>query len=98
MNMRFGENDAPFIWTSGTKKLNSKINHLPSYFGGEMGRGMEKCEKSTLMLEFLDQCGRNLDHCVAPDIDTQSLQCIPPVSMPSFTPKHEEVNVEFETV
>jgi hypothetical protein len=51
------------------KKPIQKFNHLPTYFGGESqkwGAGMEKCANKALMLEFLDRCGRNLDHCVAP--------------------------------
>jgi hypothetical protein len=27
---------------------------------------MEKCGNKALMLKFIDRCGRNLDHCVAP--------------------------------
>jgi hypothetical protein len=54
MNIRFGAKRAPFIRTSGAKNPIRKFDHLPPYFGGEMGRGMEKCGKKALMLEFLD--------------------------------------------
>jgi hypothetical protein len=52
MNMRFRAKDVPFIRTSGSKM--------------KRGEGMEKCGNKALMLEYLDRCGRNLDHCVAP--------------------------------
>jgi hypothetical protein len=44
-NIRFGAKDASFIQTSGTKDPIWKFNHLPPYFGGEMGRGYGKCGK-----------------------------------------------------
>jgi hypothetical protein len=58
MNIRFGAKDAPFIRTSGTKNPIRKFNHLPLYFGGEMGRGMEKCGKKAQMLEYLGSYDR----------------------------------------
>jgi hypothetical protein len=61
MNMRFKQK---MLHSSGhrAKKTpeNSTIFPAP-YFGGELGRGMEKCGNKALMLEFLDRCGRILD-------------------------------------
>jgi hypothetical protein len=66
MNHQFGAKDAPFIRTPGSKNPIRKFNHLPPYFRGAMGRGMEKCRKKAVMLEFLNWCGRYLDPCIAP--------------------------------
>jgi hypothetical protein len=46
MDLRFGAKDAPFIRTSGTKNPIRKFNHLPPYFGGEMGREYGKYGKT----------------------------------------------------
>jgi hypothetical protein len=64
--MRFGAKDAPFIRTSGTKNPFENSTIFPLILGVKWGRGMEIFGKKALMLEFLDRCGRNLDHFVAP--------------------------------
>jgi hypothetical protein len=66
IGLRFEAKDVPFIQTSGSENLIRKFNHLPPILRLKWGGGMEKCGSKALMLEFLDRCGRNLDHCVAP--------------------------------
>jgi hypothetical protein len=59
LDIRFGAKDAPFIRTSGTKNPIRKFNHLPPYFGGEMGRGYGKCgEKKTLKFDYFGSYDR----------------------------------------
>jgi hypothetical protein len=53
-NIQFGAKDAPFIRTSGTKNPIRKFNHLPPYFGDEMGSGYGKCgKKNALKFDYL---------------------------------------------
>jgi hypothetical protein len=58
MDIRFGAKNAPFIRTSGTKNPIRIFNHLPPYFGGEMGRGMENVEKNALNFDYLGRYER----------------------------------------
>jgi hypothetical protein len=89
MNIRFGAKHAAFIRTSGAKKPIRKFKHLPPYFGGEMGSGYEKMRKQGANVRISRPMWQESRPCCSPDIDTQSLHCITPVSMPLFTPKHE---------
>jgi hypothetical protein len=58
INIRFGAKDAPFIRTSGTKKLHPKIQPSSPHFGGEMGRGMENVGKNALKIDYLGRYDR----------------------------------------
>jgi hypothetical protein len=61
MNIRIRAKDVPFIRRSGTKKFKKtirKFNHLPPYFGGEMGRGYGKCGKNALKFDYLGRYRR----------------------------------------
>jgi hypothetical protein len=58
-NIRFGAKDAPFIRTSDTKKNIRKFNHLPPYFGSEMGSGYGKCGKNALKFDYLGRYERH---------------------------------------
>jgi hypothetical protein len=58
MNIQSGAKDAP---SSGhrAKKTHPKIQPSSPILGVKWERGMEKCGKNALMLEYVGQCGRN---------------------------------------
>jgi hypothetical protein len=60
MNIRFEAKHAPFIWTPGAKKTSKNSTIFPPILGVKWGGDMKNVEKNELMLEYLDQCGRNL--------------------------------------
>jgi hypothetical protein len=98
MNTRLKIKHAPFIGTPGTKKRIRKFNHLPPYFGHEMGSGYGKMRKNALMLEFLDRCGRKLDHCVVPAQTRNSYLHTRMFDAFIYPKTRGKINVDFETV
>jgi hypothetical protein len=61
------------------KKNIRKFHHIPPYFGGEMGRGYGKCGKERTKVRLSRPLRKILMFSLRPDVDTNSLHCMPHV-------------------